>query len=71
MYISMQAMVLYWSMSSMYGLAQNVLFKYPRVRRALGVPKTPSESRTPYRDLLGIVREKARQFILLQSNRKQ
>ncbi|XP_064394043.1 cytochrome c oxidase assembly protein COX18, mitochondrial-like isoform X2 [Halichondria panicea] len=73
-YVSAQmptAMVLYWSLSSTYGLSQNLLFKYPQVRRVLRIPKTPSESRTPYRDLLVILRDKARKFILLQHSKKQ
>ena len=59
-------MSLYWSVSSSYGLAQNVLFKFPRVRRALGIPKTPSESKHPYRDLLAIIEQKLKAFIKLQ-----
>ena len=64
--VLMQAMSLYWSVSSSYGLAQNVLFKLPRVRRALAIPRTPSESKHPYKDLLAIVEQKSKAFIKLQ-----
>ena len=67
----LQAMVLYWSLSSSYGLIQNILFKYPQVRRVLNIPKTPSESKTPYKDLLVIIKDKARQFILLQREQEK
>ncbi|KAI6646259.1 Mitochondrial inner membrane protein COX18-like [Oopsacas minuta] len=43
---------LYWMLSSCYGLFQNVLFKYSRVRRIFGIPKSKSESENPIRDLL-------------------
>lgn len=66
----MQAMVLYWSMSSTYGLVQNVLFKYPKVRRILGIPKTPSESKHPYKDMVSILKGKAGDFLRLQTGRK-
>ncbi|CAG0921588.1 unnamed protein product [Notodromas monacha] len=42
---------LYWATSSLAALMQNVVIKYPQVRRALGVPKTPSESETPFKDV--------------------
>ena len=61
-----QVMSLYWSVSSSYGLAQNVLFKLPRVRRTLAIPKTPSESKHPYKDLLVLIKEKSKAFIKLQ-----
>ena len=62
----LQAMSLYWSASSSYGLAQNVLFNFPRVRRALNIPRTPSETQTPFKDLWAIVQDKTRAFITLQ-----
>ena len=40
-------MSLFWSMSACYGFIQNVALKFPKVRRQLGIPKTPSESKTP------------------------
>jgi inner membrane protein COX18 len=49
-------LVLYWATSAVVGLAQTVALRYPRVRRRLGIPHTPSESRKPVRDVLrGIV----------------
>ena len=59
-------MTLYWSMSSSYGLVQNIALKLPKVRRKLGIPRTPSESKHPFRDLAEIVEEKSRMFIRLQ-----
>ena len=64
-------MTLYWSVSSSYGLVQNVLFKYPKVRRKLGIPKTPSESKQPFRDVLDIIQVKAKTFVELQRKHKQ
>ncbi|XP_064594434.1 cytochrome c oxidase assembly protein COX18, mitochondrial-like [Liolophura sinensis] len=45
------SMCLYWTSSSLFGLAQNIALKIPRVRRAVGIPKTPSESATPFQDM--------------------
>lgn len=42
------ALSLYWSVSSAYGLAQNLLLLTPAVRRATGIPKTPSELDDPF-----------------------
>ena len=63
---TLQAMSLYWSVSSSYGLVQNILFRFPRVRRTLGIPRTPSESKHPYRDLLAIIEQKTKAYIRLQ-----
>lgn len=60
------AMTLYWAVSSSFGLMQNLMFRVPRVRRVLGVPRTASESKRPFRELGEIVHEKARTFIKLQ-----
>ena len=59
-------MTLYWAVSSSFGLMQNLAFRVPRVRRVLGVPRTASESKRPFRELGEIVHEKARTFIKLQ-----
>jgi inner membrane protein COX18 len=64
-------MTLYWTTSSTFGLVQNILFNFPRVRRGLKIPRTPSESQTPFRDLSTTVREKARAFIILQREASQ
>lgn len=65
-------MTLYWATSSSYGLVQNILFNFPHVRRGLKIPRTPSESQTPFRDLWAIVQQKSKAFIDLQrqSSRK-
>jgi len=55
-------------MSCGYGLVQNIAFKFPKVRRRLGIPKTPSESKHPFRDLAEIIREKSKAFVRLQEN---
>ncbi|XP_070187347.1 cytochrome c oxidase assembly protein COX18, mitochondrial-like [Littorina saxatilis] len=44
-------MCYYWVCSSLFGLGQNVLFKFPSVRRLLRLPRTPSESQTPFTDM--------------------
>lgn len=45
------AVCLYWAVSSCYGVAQNLAFRLPAVRRAGGIPKTLSESDTPFADM--------------------
>jgi hypothetical protein len=47
-----QCMCYYWVCSSLFGVGQNVLFKVPSVRRLLRIPQTPSESQTPFKDLV-------------------
>ncbi len=42
-----QAMPLYWSYSSLFGLIQNIIMDYPSVKRRLGVPVFPTDSNTP------------------------
>ena len=46
-----QGMCYYWVCSSLFGLGQSVMFKMPSVRRLLRLPKTPSESETPFTDM--------------------
>lgn len=57
---------LYWMLSSFYGLVQNVLFKYPKVRRIFGIPKSQSESENPIRDLLSMYRSEWAGFLRKQ-----
>jgi hypothetical protein len=38
------------------------LFRYPGVRRALGIPATPSETATPLRDSAAIVKRNVQEF---------
>lgn len=45
------ALCLYWTASSAFGLAQNLLLLEPRVRRAVGIPLTASEIADPYAHL--------------------
>ena len=59
-------MSLYWAVSAGYGIGQNILMKLPRVRRHLGIPKTPSESKTPLRDLKKLLDIKVDSFIQKQ-----
>ena len=61
-----QAMSLYWATSSCYGLLQNALLKIPDVRRMLGILITPSESKTPFKDIYHIFEERAKKFIARQ-----
>ncbi|XP_023238576.1 mitochondrial inner membrane protein COX18-like [Centruroides sculpturatus] len=42
---------LYWLQSSLFGLAQNLFLQVPRVRRMFRIPRTPSESQTPFQDM--------------------
>lgn len=51
-------MCYYWLCSSVFGLTQNIVFKFPAVRRLLRLPCTPSESQTPFRDLYQAARVK-------------
>ena len=57
---------LYWMLSSCYGLVQNVLLKYSKVRRIFGIPKSKSESDNPIRDLLSIYRSEWAGFLQKQ-----
>ncbi|KAJ7381135.1 Cytochrome c oxidase assembly protein cox18, mitochondrial [Desmophyllum pertusum] len=60
------AMCLYWSVSAFFGLAQNIAFKFPAVRRLLGIPQTPSESQHPMQDLRNLMRLKGEEFMRIQ-----
>lgn len=42
------ALCLYWTASSAFGLAQNMVLLAPAVRRATGIPKTDSELGDPF-----------------------
>ncbi|CAH1247254.1 COX18 [Branchiostoma lanceolatum] len=54
------AMTLYWTSSSAVGLAQNILLKLPRLRKACRIPPTPRDSPTPFRDMAATARQKLR-----------
>ncbi|XP_074618316.1 cytochrome c oxidase assembly protein COX18, mitochondrial-like [Acropora palmata] len=60
------AMSLYWAVSALLGLTQNVAFKFPAVRRLCGIPRTPSESEYPIRDLQNLARLKREEFLQIQ-----
>ncbi|KAL8619223.1 hypothetical protein ACOMHN_050005 [Nucella lapillus] len=59
-------MCYYWVCSSVFGLGQTVLFKLPSVRRLVRLPKTPSESQTPFTDMY----HSARMKYLVRSKQK-
>ncbi|XP_073843870.1 cytochrome c oxidase assembly protein COX18, mitochondrial [Musca autumnalis] len=44
-------LTVYWVASSTYGLVQNLVLASPRVKRALGIPKTKNELEDPYQHL--------------------
>ncbi|XP_018013682.1 cytochrome c oxidase assembly protein COX18, mitochondrial [Hyalella azteca] len=45
------AVVLYWVTSSSCALAQAFVLMHPRLRRACGIPQTPSEMQRPYSEI--------------------
>ncbi|XP_037088430.1 cytochrome c oxidase assembly protein COX18, mitochondrial-like, partial [Pollicipes pollicipes] len=45
------AVVFYWTASSFCGLLSNLALMSPALRRAAGVPLTPSEQQHPYRQI--------------------
>lgn len=51
---------LYWTTSSAFGLAQNVLIMSPRVRKLCRIPTTSLDSDTPYQDLVKNIKKKLR-----------
>ena len=59
-------MSLYWAVSALLGLTQNIAFKFPAVRRLCGIPRTPSESEYPIRDLQNLARLKREEFLQVQ-----
>lgn len=63
-------MSLYWACSSTYGLSQNIILKFPRVRRILNIPKTPSEHEKPIKAMAAILQSRAKRFIELQKASK-
>lgn len=60
------AMSLYWATSSSFGLVQNVLLMQPKVRRMLQIPKSPSESKTPIKDKLEVLKARIDLFMKIQ-----
>lgn len=64
------AMSLYWACSSAYGLSQNIVMKFPAVRRRFNIPKTPSEHERPFVIMLDVLRKRTRNFLDLQQVKK-
>jgi len=60
------AMSLYWATSSSYGLLQNIVMKFPRVRRHLNIPKTPSEQEKPIQFIREQMGVRVQRFLELQ-----
>lgn len=46
------SMALYWLFSSFMGLSHNLLLRSPTFRRLCRIPRTKSDSDTPYRDIV-------------------
>ncbi|KAM4809862.1 cytochrome c oxidase assembly protein COX18, mitochondrial [Rhinophrynus dorsalis] len=46
------SMALYWFSSSCVGLAHNLLLRSPALRRVFRIPRSKSDSDTPYKDIL-------------------
>lgn len=51
-------LALYWTTSSAFGLAQNLLLMSPKVKKITGVPVTPSQLDDPYRHLIDMSKER-------------
>ncbi|XP_009635343.1 cytochrome c oxidase assembly protein COX18, mitochondrial [Egretta garzetta] len=52
------SMALYWLSSSFMGLSHNLLLRSPTFRRLCCIPRTKSESDTPYRDIVSALTSK-------------
>uniref|UniRef100_A0A8C3M6E2 Uncharacterized protein n=4 Tax=Passeriformes TaxID=9126 RepID=A0A8C3M6E2_GEOPR len=52
------SMALYWLSSSLVGLSHNLVLRSPAFRRLCRIPRTPSQSDTPYRDMLAALATK-------------
>lgn len=50
--VLLQSMALYWLSSSLVGLCHNLLLRSPTFRRLCCIPRTKSDSDTPYRDMV-------------------
>ncbi|XP_061445839.1 cytochrome c oxidase assembly protein COX18, mitochondrial [Rhineura floridana] len=51
-------MALYWVSSSFMGLSHSLLLRSPAFRRLCHIPRTKSDSDTPYRDIVGSISAK-------------
>ena len=64
------AVCFYWTVSSLYGVGQNIVFRVPAVRRAAGIPPTSTESTRPFADIAMRFRNEWQTFWAdLRSNR--
>lgn len=54
----LQCLALYWTVSSAYGLAQNLILMSPRVKRMCKIPHTVAELEEPYKYLLNGIKYK-------------
>ncbi|XP_039921741.1 cytochrome c oxidase assembly protein COX18, mitochondrial [Hirundo rustica] len=52
------SMALYWLSSSLVGLSHNLLLRSPTFRRLCCIPRTKSDSDTPYRDIVAALATK-------------
>ncbi|KAJ7416357.1 hypothetical protein BTVI_35786 [Pitangus sulphuratus] len=52
------SMALYWLSSSLVGLSHNLLLRSPAFRRLCRIPRTKSDSDTPYRDIVAALAAK-------------
>ncbi|XP_014115875.1 PREDICTED: mitochondrial inner membrane protein COX18 [Pseudopodoces humilis] len=52
------SMALYWLSSSLVGLCHNLLLRSPAFRRLCCIPRTKSDSDTPYRDMVAALAAK-------------
>lgn len=57
-FVSLQSMALYWLSSSFVGLSHNLLLRSPTFRRLCRIPRTKSESETPYKDIVSALTTK-------------
>jgi len=60
--LARQALALYWTASSTFGLVQNISFRQPAVRRMLKIVKTPSEQERPVTFMLQSFRRRYHDF---------
>ena len=62
----LKAIALYWTISSSSALVQNLIVMFPKSRRALNIPKVPSEKERPFRHMLETIYLKTKAFLELQ-----
>lgn len=51
-------LALYWTTSSAFGLAQNLVLMSPKIKEITGVPKTPSQLDDPYKHLVDMTKKR-------------